>query len=132
MICSITGLLYFLFLRVIFFELGQLFFRIRVNQNILMVAMLFVFSFIAKKLRKSRQMIFYSMVILGGYFVAKFSLQGADALQYLAQSLKRSLIIIVPFCFLRGMVYFYAEKTMKKTTPFAFWIFVGALLVWIF
>ena len=48
----------------------------------------------------------------------------------LTNTLNRSVLIMLLFPLVSRFIYIYERDAIRKTTPFAFWMFLGALIMW--
>ncbi|MDP1852648.1 MAG: prepilin peptidase [Candidatus Omnitrophota bacterium] len=116
----------FLAFKVLRQALQNLIGRILPDQNILMLIALLLFKKLSKMFKKNTKFIMITFVFLILYFVytdKRFIFE-------IKNTFISTVLIMLLFPMLKKIIDFYSERTIQKTTPFAFWMFSGALITW--
>jgi len=64
------------------------------------------------------------------YICFKMIYSGKQFIPEIGNTSLRTALIMVLFLIFKKTVDLYTERTVQKTTPFAIWMFLGALIVW--
>lgn len=121
---------FFLFFRILREEFRNLASRFLPNQNILMLASLLVFKPISEVSKKNTKFIIIAVIIIIAYVTFKLTYSWQQLICEVGNILGRSILIMVSFPLFRKIIDLYEERTVQKTTPFAHWMFLGALITW--
>lgn len=116
----------FLFFKVLRQALQNLIGRILPDPNILMLIALFAFRWLSKMFKKNAKFIMITFVFLILYFVytdKRFIFE-------IKNTFISAVSVMLLFPMLKKIIDFYSERTIQKTTPFAFWMFCGVLITW--
>lgn len=104
------------------------------DQNIIVILSLFAFKplskFFVTKGRKIMVTSFLFLVIL--YVIQKQDYFPLNLLVDLGRIFSKTLSIMIIYPLLRKLLDFYTEKDKKEHIPFARWMFLGVLIIWIF
>ena len=121
---------FFLFFIMLRQEFISLIGRILPNRNILMLITLLAFRPLSKIFKKKSKsaLLFFTVFVL--YIIFKIQSSGGQYLIFIVSALKRSVMIMLLFPIITKTIHIYEENTIHKTTPFAFWMFLGALITW--
>lgn len=121
---------FFLFFSILREGFNSLLSRFISKQYILILVALLLFgqlSNIFKKNLRTTVMIFVSLMV---YFFWRFAHSGSGFIPEMRFASSRVFLIMVLFPIARRIIEMYIERTTQKTTPFAFWMFLGALAAW--
>jgi len=119
----------FLFFKILRQHLKNILSRILPEQNVLMLISLLIFRPLSKFFKKKIEFTIAAFVLLIIYF--GFNMPSREQfLSLMANILIRVMVIMVLFPVVKKIIDLYAERTAQKTTPFAHWMFLGALIVW--
>ena len=120
----------FLSFRILRQEFSALMGRFLPNQNILMLLSLLAFRRLSKIFKRKSKSIFLVFIVLVIYFLAKIQNSGSEYLFLMFNSISRSILIILLYPVVTKIVSLYEDNIIKKSTPFAIWMFLGALITW--
>ncbi len=127
---------FFLFFRILREILRNLLHQILPNQNILILLSLVVFRKLSEFFRKNSKFIGISFLVLIFYFGIKIAHSKTQFFLEIGNIFAKSFLVILFYSIFRKItkktINFYAEKSGRKTTPFAPWMFLGALITWFF
>lgn len=99
------------------------------NQNLLAVILLLGFNQISTFFRNNFKIMIICFVILYVFLKTQTDTIQLKTIHFRIISLK-SLFIVILYSLSRKLISIFNERTLKKTTPFAPWMFLGALLTW--
>lgn len=122
---------FFLFLhqlRMVFFSF---FAKLLPYRSILIVFLLFLFRPLSKIFKKFTFFIvfIFIMLMLYSFIFEGYKLKGLF-LKRISQAYIYATFLMVAFLVLKKTMDLYLTKTSNKTTPFAIWMFLGALIAW--
>lgn len=120
----------FLFFRILYQEFVSLIGTIFPEQSILMVIIMLLYRQLSRFFRKKSKFTIFIIILLSIYLIFKFNNQGVKAFLLIANSLKISMLIMLLFPLAKKIINIYVDKDMDKYTPFAIWMFMGALITW--
>ena len=121
---------FFLFFRIARQEFQNLIDKTLPNQNILMLVSLLVFKPLSNFFKKNSKFMIIACVILVGYIGLKSIYAWQEFVLEIGNIFGRSMLIMILFPLFRKIINLYEERTIQKTTAFAIWMFLGALIVW--
>jgi len=121
---------FFLFFIILRQEFVSLVGRILPNRNILMLITLLAFRPLSKIFKKKSKSVLLFFIVFVLYIIFKIQSSGGQYLIFTVSALKRSAMIMLLFPIIAKTIHIYEENTIHKTTPFAFWMFLGALITW--
>lgn len=121
---------FFLFFRLLRLEFRSLLGKFLPNQNILTLISLLAFRPLSKIFKKKGKFLVLFFAILVIYFVVKIKISEENFLLIIANTLNRSILIMLLFSLAIGIIHMYEKNATQKTMPFAFWMFLGALITW--
>lgn len=122
--------IFFLFFRILRQEFGNFISGFLPNKDILMLASLLVFNSLSRLAKKNIKFIIIAFFILIAYIIFKSVNSRSQLILEMGNIFGRSILIMVSFPLFRKIIDLYEERTVQKTTPFAHWMFLGALITW--
>ena len=121
---------FFLSLQVLRYTFYNLLNKILPNQNIVLLISLFLFRRLSGIFKKNVKFIAVISVVLILYFGFKTAYSWQYFFSEIGSMLIRAMFIMLAAPLFKKIINFYAERSTRKTTPFAHWMFLGALIVW--
>lgn len=118
-----------LFSRIFINEYQPLFNKFLHNYNVLILVPLLLFTHLTKFFKTNTILMFLILVVLLICVVIGNTLSWKLILE-MKQVLAKSLLIIILFPLSRKIIEVYELRTTQKTTPFAPWMLLGALITW--
>lgn len=120
----------FLFFKVLRQAFNNLLNRILPDQNVLCLISLLIFQKLSKIFNKNIKFIIITFIILALYVGLKMHYSYGQFVLEIRNILGRVVLIVVLFPLLKKITDLYVERTVQKITPFAHWMFLGAILTW--
>lgn len=124
-------LAFFMALKTIRHLLEGAFKQLAFDQNRLMLVTLMLCQPLAAVFKKNFKIVVGALIMLILYAAFRAGDKGGWLLRELGNSFPSLLFILLAFPFFKKTMDYYIERTTKKTTPFAHWMFLGALLAWL-
>lgn len=120
----------FLSFRILREELQNLAIRILPEQNILILGSLLLFRWLSKIFKKNARFITVAFILLIAYLAFKMLYLKEGLVLGIGNTFVRAIFIMILFPLFNKIIGLYSERTVQKTTPFAHWMFLGALITW--
>ena len=120
--------IFFFLFRILRQGLENLVSRFLPNQNVLMLISLLAFKPLSKFFKRNAKFITVAFIILVLYIGWVYSWE--QFVLEMRNILGRTILITVLFPMLKKIIDLYAERTVRKSTPFAPWMLLGALITW--
>src|SRR3989338_9809912 len=98
------------------------------NQNVLMLISLLAFKPLSKFFKRNAKFITVAFIILVLYIGWVYSWE--QFVLEMRNILGRTILITVLFPMLKKIIDLYEKRTVRKSTPFAPWMLLGALITW--
>lgn len=121
---------FFLSFKILRQELQNLIGKILSDHNILMLISLLAFKQLSKFFKKNIKFIVVVLIILMSYVGFKMEYSWRQFTSEIGNTFSRIVIIIILFPTFKKIIDLYSERTVRKTTPFAPWMLLGALITW--
>lgn len=121
---------FFLFFRIFNMEINGVLARSITDQNILTLISLLAFRQLNAFFRKNLKLMVIVFILLIGYETMKSPVFWTQLLKTLTSTISNTCIVFLIYPVFKIIEDFYEENIYKKTTPFAPWMFLGALIVW--
>jgi len=119
-------LVFLLFFRILRVEFTNFVGKFLTNQTLLVAISLVIFRPLSQIFRKNAKFMFAIFFFLILYMIFK----KVQPIPQIVSTLSGSVYVMVLAPAVKWITDLYVERTTKKTTPFAFWIFLGVLLAW--
>lgn len=123
---------FFLFFRILNNEMSLFLNKFFYGQNLLMLLSLLLFKQLSKFFKKKSGFMIVALIILAIYIGFKAVYLHDNIILGIGNILGTVLSIMVLFPICKKIIDMYTERTLQKTTFFAPWMFLGALIVWFF
>lgn len=120
---------FFLLLRVLRLEVQNLLSMVLPGQNVVTLVALLLFRPLSRIFKKNTRLTITTFIVLIAYLGFKMAF-GKQFLSQITNTLTRAMVIVVLFPVTKKVIGFYAERAAQETTPFAHWMFLGALIAW--
>ena len=121
---------FFLSFRILRQEFQNLVYKVLPGQNSIMLIPLLAFRQLSKIFKKNLKFTAVVFVFLMAYLIFKMLYSWERFIFEMGNTLMWVIFIMVLFPIVKKIIDLYAERTAQKTTPFAHWMFLGALIVW--
>jgi hypothetical protein len=121
---------FFLFFKMLREELTNLISKFLFNQNILILISLLMFKQLSKFFRKNTKLIIIISIILTIYISSRMIYSRRQLILEIGNIFGGMLSLAIFFPIFEKIIELYEDRTVRKTTPFAHWMFLGALIVW--
>ena len=121
---------FFLFFRILNSEIHSVLARSITDQNTLTLISLLAFRQLNAFFRKKLKLMAIVFMLLVCYETIKSGVFWAHLLNTLTSTISGTCIVFLLYPLCKIIEDFYEENIYKKTTPFAPWMFLGALIVW--
>ena len=122
--------LFFLIFRILRYELGNLFAKILPDQNIIVLLSLLAFRKLSNVFKNSKKSLLIVSLILIIYIGFKIVNSQGEFILRIGNSFAMVIFIVIAFPIIKRITDIYIQRTTRKTTPFAHWMFLGALITW--
>jgi Flp pilus assembly protein protease CpaA len=106
--------------------------RIMSGQNIPILISLLAFRPLAKIFSKNVLAVVFSLALLIIYIIFCMSYPWQQFILEIRNTLGKTLLIMFLFPAFNKIIDLYTDRVVHKNSPFAVWMFLGALLVWFF
>jgi len=119
-------IVFFLFFYILRREVVKFTDKFSFNRNTQIIIALLVFKPLAKIFKNNLKTI---LLIFTFLFLYTIYTKG-QFIAGIVNTLVSASVVVITFPILRKVIELYSERVAEDTTPFAFWIFLGALLTW--
>ena len=126
---TIGYMIFVLFFKIISQETQKMLVKYVIDKNVLMIILLLIFKPLSKAFRKSKS-IGFIIALLIMYFVLSKEFLKAGFIADFFDLFIRAVIIMGLVTLCKKLIYSYSEKVFNEITPFAHWMFLGAIIVW--
>lgn len=123
-------LVFFLFFKIIREEAQNVLMQIVPNQKVLMLISLVAFEPLSRIFRKNNKSIVIAFAIMIAYALLDVIYLHGRFIEKIAGSFVQAISLLGLFPLCKKIVYLYSKEVASDTTPFAHWIFLGALIAW--
>jgi len=121
----------FLSFRILRQQIMNLIGKVLFNQNVLILISLLAFRFFSKAFKRGFKFTVIIFIILSIYLGFKMMHSPKELISEMRSVFGWTLFfMMVLFPLFERIVSLYTERTTQKTTPFAIWMFLGALITW--
>lgn len=100
------------------------------NQNVIMLLTLFVFRPLAKLFGRNIVGLLILLVIIVSYDILVKSLSPLQILTDIGGSVSSAIFVVLFFPLCKKIIDLYPQEVSSGKTPFAHWMFLGALIAW--
>ena len=121
---------FFLSLQILRYTFYNLLNKILPNQNIVLLISLFLFQRLSGIFKKNANFLLIFSIALILYFGFKTAYSWEHFFLEIGSMLIRAMFIMAAAPVFKKIIGFYTERSSRKTTPFALWMFFGALISW--
>lgn len=104
--------------------------RILVDQSIPMLISLILFKQLSKIFEKNIKFIIFAFIIFIVYIMFGRAYSWQQFTLEIRSLLGNTMSVMVLFPIFSKIVELHAERTVKKTVPFAVWMLLGVLITW--
>ena len=129
-----TFFIYFIFIKLIKTQVSYLFLqwpgaKVHIT-DMHMVLLLFIFRKLFGFFIRNRPILMYICIIFSVYILVGRRVDAGIFFISIMNSFKNAVFISLLWPFLNKIIDIYRADYFEKTIPFAFWMFLGALIVW--
>lgn len=119
-------------LKVISAEFANIFFKFKIEQNLLIIAPILVFRPLSRFFKHKVSYIISSVVLLSVYFTFSKTYGWGMFIMQTRDTFIGTLAVILLFHLAKKIVDIYIDSLVNKNTHFAIWMFLGVLVTWFY
>lgn len=123
---------FYLFFKMLRHETKGLLANIIPNENIVTIIIFLFFNKLSNFFKKKKAFLLYLFFIFFGYFIFRSIFFQEDFFLSLEKIFSRSIFVVILFSILNKIGRFFTKNSENSKAPFAPWMFLGTLIIWIF